>query len=281
MTKDKKTSKTRQKSGVNTKNTKWREKFMRIKECFLNAIFPDDCNCIVCDKEIARGSKYCMCKDCFDKFPFNNGKICVRCGAPMANEANYCLECQNHPKNFDFARSSLIYKDEAQKLVLNLKFHNQRWLAKYFAQMLYDTYMQNHLDAEVVVAVPISAERRKERGYNQAELIARYLARMLDLPLAENAVVKVKDNKRQSNLSVKQRRENVLGVYKISDRTLVKGLRVVLVDDILTTGSTMSEVSRKLKIAGAAAVYGLVVASPQYKIPSENDEDFTDFLISD
>lgn len=276
-----KSEKTSQKSALNLKKSKNTEMFERIKQALLDAIFPDDCNCIVCGKEIARGHKYCMCEDCIKTFPFNNGRICVRCGAPMDNEANYCLECQNHPKNFDFARSSLVYEGEAQRLVLNMKFHNKRWLAKYFAEMLCDTYSENKLDAEVIVPVPISSERLKERGYNQSELVAKWLAKMLDLPLVTDAIVKFKDNKRQSNLSVSQRRDNVLGAYKIVNRESVKGLRVLLVDDILTTGSTMSEVSRKLKIAGAKAVYGMAIASPQYKVPCEDKEDFSDFIIAD
>lgn len=280
-TKDKNLTKICQKSRLNSKKMKRKQLFDRFKDALLSAIFPDDCNCIVCDKEIAKGSKYGLCEDCYKKIKFNNGRICIRCGAPVGNEASYCLECQNHIKHFDFARSSLVYERDAQRLILNMKFHNYRWLAKYFAEMMYDTYVENHLDAEVIVPVPISAERHKERGYNQAELIAKYLARKLELPLVTDAVIKIKDNKRQAKLSVRQRRENVVGAYKLENRSAVKGFRVLLVDDILTTGSTMSEVSRKLKIAGATSVYGLVIASPHYKVPCENNDDSTDFLIAD
>lgn len=279
--KDKKLEKTYQKSGLNISKMTIKQMFANLKDCILEGIFPDDCNCILCDKEIAKGSKYGLCEDCYNKMPFNNGRICVRCGAPMDNEASYCLECQNHIKHFDFARSSLVYEGDAQKLILNMKFHNCRWLAKYFAQMMFDTYTENHLDAELIIPVPISAQRFKERGYNQSELIAKELAKKLGLPMATNVVAKIKDNKRQANLSGRDRRENVVGAYKIENRSIVKGLRILLVDDILTTGSTLSEVSRKLKIAGASAVYGLVIASPHYKVPSENDNNSNDFLIAD
>lgn len=284
MTKDKNKQKTRQKSVLNDKKRRAKEKrrvlFDKIRIFLANTLYPDDCNCIVCDKEIPRGNKYCMCEDCFKTFPFNNGKICVRCGAPIDNEANYCLECQNNTKSFDFARSSLVYEKVAQRLILNMKFHNQRWLAKYFAEMLFDTYVGNKLDAEVIVAVPISNEREKERGYNQSLLVARYLSNKLGLPLVTDAVIKIKDNKRQAKLNSRERHENVLGAYKTQNKEGVKGKKVLLLDDILTTGSTMSEVARKLKIAGASAVYGLAIASPHYKVPSEkNEEDFNDFEI--
>lgn len=276
-------AKTRQKSGCNCdKEQKCRERgsFLWKVRCWVEAVFfPSDCRCIVCDKEIVRTSHYSMCPECEAKFAFNNGRICVKCGSPMQNEASYCLDCQNNCKHFDFARSSLVYEGDVQRLLLLLKFHNYRWLAKHFAVMMSDTYAENKLDAEVICPVPISRERQKERGYNQSMLLARHLSEMLGLPLVCDAVMKVVDNKRQTTLSGKERRNNVLGAYKLSNRKAVKGKKVLLVDDILTTGSTMSEVARQLRIAGAEAVYGLVVASPLYKVPTELNEDLTDFEV--
>lgn len=143
--------------------------------------------------------------------------------------------------------------------------------------MMYDTYMQNDLDAQVIIPVPISYKREKERGFNQSYLLAKSLALKLNLPVNKDAIIKVKDNKQQAKLSLRERRNNVIGAYEIVDRAAVKGKKVLVVDDILTTGSTLSEVSRRLKIAGAVAVYGLVIASPVYKVPTENDKDLTNF----
>ena len=243
------------------------------------SIYPDNYRCLVCNKEIQAGSKYCICEDCLKVFPFNNGRICVKCGAPIENEACYCLECQNYEKGFDFARSSLRYEGDAKRLVLSLKFYNNRWLAKYFADMLYDTYMQNRMDADVIIAVPISHKRQKVRGYNQSLLIAKPLAERLNLPLLTNVIEKVKENKQQASLSLRERRENVIDVYRVTDRNAVKGKKVLVVDDILTTGSTLGEISRRLKIVGATNVYGLVVASPKYVVPSEYTQDNLDFEI--
>jgi len=251
--------------------------FDRIKIILADAIYPDNLRCIVCEEEIPTGSKYCMCEECLKTFPFNNGRICVKCGSPLDNEACYCLECQNHTKGFDFARSSLKYQGDAQRLILNFKFRNNRWIAKYFAEMMYDTYMQNDLDAQVIIPVPISYKREKERGFNQSYLLAKSLALKLNLPVNKDAIIKVKDNKQQAKLSLRERRNNVIGAYEIVDRAAVKGKKVLVVDYILTTGSTLSEVSRRLKIAGAVAVYGLVIASPVYKVPTENDKDLTNF----
>lgn len=244
-------------------------KYYKIKQFFVKVFFPDDCNCLVCNEEIPSGSAFPLCEECAKDFPFNNGNVCLRCGSPIENEACFCLECQNHNKNFDIARSALKYEGVVKKLILDMKFHNNRWIEKYFANLLAEVYIKNNMNADIIVPVPISNKRQKERGYNQSELIAEHLSQKLHLPLVNDAVIKIKDNDRQMGLTIAKRRENVKGVYKPQNREIVKGKKVLLVDDILTTGSTLSEVARQLKIAGASVVYGLVVASPQYKPPSE------------
>ncbi len=102
-------------------------------------------------------------------------------------------------------------------------------------------------------------------------LLAKVLSRKLGLPIVSDVLIKIKDNRQQSALSVSERRENVVGTYGIFNRDRVKGKKVLVVDDILTTGSTISEVARQLKIAGATNVYGLVVASPKYILQMENN----------
>lgn len=241
----------------------------KIKIVFANSIYPDDCNCIICDKEIVRGAKYGLCEDCYNKLP-KFERHCITCGIPMDNEAMLCLRCQNNKRYFDFARSCFVYENDLKKLVLKLKFYNGKWVAKYLAQMMYDKLDENDLCVDVVVPVPISDKRLKERGYNQSALLARPIAEKLGVPLVEDAVIKFKDITQQTKLTGKQRCDNVVGAYKVQNRRGVSGKMVLLIDDILTTGSTMNEVARQLKIAGASVVYGLVVASPRYMVFGES-----------
>ena len=241
---------------------------------FVQGIFPDDCNCIICDKEIPRGSKYGLCEKHMRLTPFNDGKICIRCGKPTENESVYCNQCQNNHRYFDLARSSVVYEGDCATLVAKLKFNSCKWLAKYIAVMMADTYTANVLDADVIIPTPISKERLAERGYNQSLEIAKHLSGILGLEIANNTVIKYKDNLRQSDLSGRQRHDNVKGVYRLKDRSAVKGKKVVIIDDILTTGSTASEIARQLKIAGATTVYVLVFASAKYKVTGENLSDY-------
>lgn len=247
----------------------------------LDALYPDDCNCIVCDSEIPRGSRYVLCDECREKLPYNKGRICLRCGKVMENQAKFCLECQNHHKDFDIARSSLIYENEVIKLVHGLKFHNKKWLSKYMARFMVDTYNENALDADLIVPVPISNERFRERGYNQSMLLASFIAKEIDIKVYENIIVKTKNNLRQSELSSKERRENVKGCYKVIDKSKIKDKKVLVVDDLLTTGSTASEIAKKLKSAGAKCVYVLAFSSPREKVYTEKYDDFEEISYSD
>lgn len=253
-----------------------RHKLKIILDKVIYFLAPDDCNCIICDREIPRGQRLVLCDECREKLSFNDGHICIRCGKPIENEALYCNECQNNEMNFDFARSSMIYEKEVVKLITSLKFHNKKWLAKMLAPFMVDTYKSNSYESDVVVPIPISAKRMAERHYNQSEELARYIAKELDLPLVTTAIEKYKDNKPQTGVSSRDRRENVKGVYRPIDRKSVKGKRVLLVDDILTTGSTASEVARVLKYCGATEVAVLVFASPRFKIAVEPNEETTE-----
>ncbi len=265
------------KNNMNIQNSKFKNKcklvFEKLKALLANSIYPDNCNCIMCDKEIPSDSKYGLCENCYNKLPFNNQIYCVKCGVPMENEATYCLQCQNNERHFDFVRSCFVYENEIKKLILNLKFHNCKWVAKYFADMLFDCYNLYDLNAELIIPVPISKEREKQRGYNQTKMFAKPLAEKLNIPISIDTILKIKDVSPQTKLSGKQRHENVKGAYKVINDKSVKGKRVLIIDDILTTGSTIDEVAKQLKIAGASAVYGLVLASPKYILLSDNFND--------
>lgn len=243
-------------------------KLKEIWDKFLKSIFVDDCNCIICGTEIVKGRKYGLCGKCLEKIPINDGNICIRCGKSMVNEAQYCMECLNVKRHFDIARSSLIYKDDVQKLILDFKFYNKKWLAKYLAGFLLTAIELYKLTADYLVPTPLSKIREKERGYNQALLLSKELNKLIDIPIID-CLVKIKDNKQQSSLNGKERAENVIGVYKVTDKTKIKGKKLLVIDDIITTGHTADEIAKVLYKAGAERVQILTLASAEYKVESE------------
>ena len=146
--------------------------------------------------------------------------------------------------------------------ILRFKFNGKSNYAGAFAQIMSE-YIENNLDCgdiSVVSWVPLSRMRMRKRGYNQAQLLAEGIAKRLELPSAP-CLVKIKNNTAQSKTtSAEQRRRNVAGAYKVCDPEFVKGKNILLIDDVVTTGSTLSECSRMLQLSGVNKVYSASIA---------------------
>lgn len=228
-------------------------------------LFVDNASCIVCDDEISGENQYGLCDKCFKKLEFIGIKCCIRCGKPSDNEAKYCLLCQNETRYFDMARSAVKYKGDIQRLILEYKFHNKRYLGKYLAKFIEHVVEEYNIKYDIVVPIPLSKAREKERKYNQVTEMLRHTK----LSLVVDALTKTRDNERQSLMAGKERRDNVHGVYAVTDKAAVKGKRILLVDDIITTGATVNEASRVLMVAGAKSVTAVSVAHAEYRLKGD------------
>ncbi len=247
---------------------------LKIKKFFekiLLEIFVDKYNCIVCDKELQYQSKYGLCPDCLKKTTFVKENICLKCGRWQSNEADYCITCQNHKRYFDMARSCVVYDDIAKEIVRGLKFGRKKYFAKYVSAFLIERYEECFKDIEIdyIIPVPLTKKRQRARGYNQAYAIAQKFAEFYGLPIRADIAAKTVRNKEQAKLAGEEREKNVLDVYEVVKPEDVKGKSILIVDDVMTTGSTASELSRILKKAKASAVYLLTFASTKYKIIGE------------
>jgi len=241
---------------------------------FLSFLFVKDYNCIVCGRELARPSRYLTCDNCYVKMETIGDKHCLKCGRKLHGEEEYCLDCQNSEMRFDRAFSPLVYAGAAANLVLDLKFNNKRYIAEPMAAYMVDRFLKENVAADAVLPVPLHANRKKERGYNQSELLAKEIARALGLPLLSDAAERVKDTLPSTKLEGgrKAREENIRGAFVINQKEAVKNKTVLVVDDVLTTGATASELSGALKKAGAAKALVLTFASTREKPPVERPQ---------
>ena len=167
---------------------------------------------------------------------------------------------------FDY-RDALI-----RELFLSLKFHGNRSAAKLFAEVLYDPLLAelgdrhalSAFDRPLLIPIPLSKERLRERGYNQSELVAQKLAEMdknRSFELASNALVKIKNVPPQTSLPDKEAREqNIIGAFAVASAPVVSNRNIILLDDITTTGSTLGEAVKTLKAAGAKQVFCIALA---------------------
>ena len=225
-----------------------------IKNFATKTLFVTGIKCICCGEELSKDSRYSICDSCHKCLPFVTGKVCKKCGEPIKSLAEYCIRCKNHvDRNFDIARSAFLYDGEIRKQIINLKFYGKKYLANYLSWFLYDCYILNSFDCNLVVPVPMHTKSLKRRGYNQQELLCSSFAKM-GFKVDATSVVKTLDTKTQVGLDFKQRQTNLSGAFKVFDKDKIKGKKILLVDDIYTTGATVSEVASVLKKAGASSV---------------------------
>ena len=235
----------------------------------LSFLFVKDYNCIVCNRELASPGRYRICNPCYALLEVTGEKGCLKCGRMLYSEAQYCLDCQNREQTFDRAISPLSYAGAAASLVLNLKFHRKKYLAAPMARLMTDKLLEEELVADLVLPVPLHPNRKKQRGYNQSELLGAEIAKALCLPLDLTSVLRVKDTAASSSLQGgrQEREENMKDAFAVADAEAIKGKTVLVVDDVLTTGTTANELAKVLKKAGAKRVLVLTFAATREKAP--------------
>jgi competence protein ComFC len=229
--------------------------------------FPAPCR--LCGKMLDTATRIPICNSCLATLQPLAGPGCSRCGRPFASpvatensELPLCHICRRGLYDFDFARSYGAYTPSLAGAIMLLKYQEVTPLAKWFAAALGKTF-EGHREkfvADVVVPVPVHALRLRERGYNHAELIARPLARSLGLPCRSYLLVRSRPRPDKLRLTLRERWRSVRGAYTIRHGQRVDNLRILLVDDVLTTGATLDACSRALRKAGAARVAALTVA---------------------
>jgi ComF family protein len=201
----------------------------------------------------------------FSQIHFLSGAVCDRCGAPLGAEVSegaVCAVCIARPPRWDRARAAFVYEAASRRLVLDLKRSGRRdglvtfagWMAQAGARLL--------AEADLIVPVPLHYARLATRGFNQSAWLASALSRRSGVPLAVDALKRTRRTPTQGGLSARARRRNVAGAFAVrpSRAGLVHGKRIVLIDDVLTTGATLSACTRALKRAGARQVDVLVLA---------------------
>jgi ComF family protein len=245
-----------------------RSHFRGMCEALASLAFPAPCR--ICTRILDTGSPVPFCHACMDALAQTLPEpLCAQCGRPIVSAAAadgltlpQCHLCRSQVYAFDFARSFGAYTPRMSRAILLLKYGNVAPLGAWFAGRLASVIERQPqgFAADAVVPVPLDQGRMRERGYNQAELIAKPLAHLLGIPFRSCLLVRTRSRPSQIRLTRRERWETVRGAYATHKMARVDKLRVLLVDDVFTTGATLDACSRVLKGAGAARVVGLTVA---------------------
>lgn len=208
-------------------------------------------------KELMFPRKCVFCREILTR---NENGICRNCRAELPE-----YEDRRYYPNLDETLVLWYYEDSVRDSILRFKFQNRPDYAKVFGPILALKTQGMFLKPDVITWVPVSRKRLRTRGYDQAELLAHEVSRELGIP-AGKLLEKIRDNPAQSGISdAGTRRSNVRDTYQVSSGADLKGKRILLIDDILTTGATAGECARMLKQAGAERVQLAVLASGRYR----------------
>ncbi len=216
--------------------------------------------CVVC-KHVGTW----LCERCVSKIPLFDASICSRCGRPANtskdSDAEYlCAVCRATPLRVAPIRAAFLFKDEIRDVIHALKYRGASDILKPLAGRIAESWHRHHLPSDVLVPVPLHANRETKRGYNQSVLAAKTIARQVGLPVAREALVRVRDTASQTHLKLNERKRNVDAAFSCVTCAPFVGKYVTLVDDVATTGATLDACAEALLACGAQSVNAFTLA---------------------
>ncbi|MBK5275357.1 MAG: ComF family protein [Desulfuromonadales bacterium] len=228
----------------------------------LDVVFPPLCH--VCRACIPDAGELHICPACLERMPPIRAPLCVICGIPFigAGDSHTCGSCcTTHPR-FDSARAALGYEGAARDLIHAFKYRNKTHLRRPLGLLMIRGLSEFILAGrhDLIMPVPLHRKKLSSRGFNQALLLSEILSHQLQIALDRHNLRRIRWTEPQVNLAAADRKANVKGAFAIHEPALVRGHRVLLVDDVLTTGSTVEECAGTVKGAGAAGVTVITVA---------------------
>ena len=226
-------------------------------------IYPRECGGCACSMAEDEGA---LCWDCLASCAPVTRPFCERCGDPIEGvsvDGFRCSLCRRRPPAFTIARSAFRYRGKLKHAMHGFKYSARLDLAENLAQMLESCVRAYDFDQNIdmILPVPLHATRFRERGYNQSSLLAKHLSSRLGLHYRPAQILsRVRDTATQTGLNARQRAVNVHGAFNVAHSARVHGQSVLLVDDVMTTGATVSAAAKALQSAGATGVYVVTVA---------------------
>lgn len=236
-----------------------------ISEILKRIFYPDDFGCIICGR---RGKNYpeygnaVICDKCVNSFTLVSPPLCTKCGRRIKSENSLCEMCAKYDFEFDRAASAFVYDGSIRKAIHSLKYHDEAWLADFSANAMYKTLKECNMNFDVLTYVPMYKRKELKRGYNQAKLLAEKIAKQLNMNCTD-LLIRTINTTPQSQLDKNERMENINGAIKVADKykNNISDKSVLVIDDILTTGSSLNECAKVLKTCGATHVFGLCMCS--------------------
>ncbi len=228
------------------------------KDAILNILFPR--RCPVC-AEIVKPAGSLICPSCFQELSFVKSPVCKKCGKEIADETmEFCDDCMEHRHAYEYGIALLNYNDTARNSMVRIKYHNKREYLDFYGAALAVRYERaiRKMNIDAIIPVPVHPSRRRKRGFNQAEVLAEIVGERLGIPVRTELLKRTKRTLPQKELTAAERLKNLSGAFWAEE--MPEDIRrVLLLDDIYTTGSTIEACTRVLLRAGVEYVYFAVI----------------------
>lgn len=236
-----------------------------ITTAFLDLIYPR--YCLICYTSLNNTNKKALCSECESKIEFiNQNTTCPKCGVdlgPYVQPDTLCQECHYHPPRFTKAIAVARYEGIMRELIHKFKYAKEKILLDELANLLIKKWLETNSSLpliDLIIPAPLYYKKLKERGFNQSELLAERLHKASGIPFEINNLIKIQPTPDQAGLDSVNRRKNLIDAFEVTRPQSIKDKNILLIDDVLTTGATASEIARTLKKNGAKGVYVLVLA---------------------
>ena len=233
----------------------------QLRDIFETAIvFLYPAKCRVCDSFLGVASMPYICADCWQKMQFLEPPWCDICGTPNAN--GLCDACATSPPRYGKLRSIAFYHTTLQQAIHLFKFEKKRVFAQPLVQLI-NTHIPSDCDItayDFVLPIPIHRKRLRERGFNQATLLADGIAKAEDIPVLVDTLVRKRHTVAQSSLDSAARQQNIVGAFEVRNPDIISGKRLLVIDDVFTTGATIREAVSELWTADPAEIDVLTLA---------------------
>ena len=225
--------------------------------------FPSFCE--LCSSLLEFPQERVICRSCWKSIKSSYSSYCLCCGLFFEGpgEIHLCQNCLEKRPPFSYHRSCGKYRGKLKNIILLYKYRHFRVLGKDLAHFIYRNLGREEeiwWEVDAIIPVPLHPKRKKQRGFNQAQIIAKELARIKGIEFVDGRLVKIKNVPPQTSLAVKEREKNVSGAFGVVEGEKIKKKVVLLVDDVYTTGSTIRECSSVLRNAGVKEVKALTIA---------------------
>ncbi len=240
-----------------------------VKHIFLglfNLIFPAECS--LCPNPLETIRERYVCSDCLSKIKPLELPVCEKCGKPLVSSFNLvphplCHECRSMKRYFTFARAVGTYEEVLKKTIWLFKYKGKTGLQDILGSLMVGCINRLGLERggiDIIIPVPLHKSKLRARGYNQSEILAAFMSKKLNIPVSRNNLKRVKATITQTSLKREERIKNIRNAFCIKQPEKFSGKRILLIDDVFTTGATSNECSRILKQAGSGNVFVLTLA---------------------